>query len=118
MSNLCSQSLGRLTRQEIMLIEKDLRDMAEDVTAKAVDGGPSLESIYGRYSSRPHEFKFLEGEILCLLDLANLINTHGIKTFIKPSKRTGSNPQAFRHESATDELEKLKMKISAHFSNR
>lgn len=57
-------------------------------------GGQPLKDIYGRkYASNPENFKFMEGETLCLLDLAGIIQNRGINNFLKKAKRQHQRQQ-------------------------
>lgn len=79
--SLCNQSLALLTRESIMAIENDMRGMAD----RLVDS--SKKAIYGAaWESKPKEFRFLEGEILCLLGLAEHVRNRGVEDFLKFSK--------------------------------
>ncbi|XP_065090395.1 uncharacterized protein LOC135711466 [Ochlerotatus camptorhynchus] len=90
--NLCRQSLTNLTRESIGKIAEDMRRMADHYIEAAAEGGDPLLELYGPlYAKQPQKFEFLEGEVLCLLDLAAIIRSRGIKSFLKPRKKqTGS----------------------------
>lgn len=96
--NLCNRSITRLTRDSIMIIEKNMRDMAghlsvnwqQDTTGSS--SVSSLEDIYGpRWKKKPEAFCFLEGEILCLLELADFLQKRGIESFLKYFKQSNSH---------------------------
>lgn len=85
--NLCNKSLSNLNRESVKAIAKDMREMAEYLTEAAASGGTPLCDIYGpRWEKNPKDFTFLEGEILCLVELAQVIKSNGIATFLKFSK--------------------------------
>lgn len=47
----------------------------------------SIRDIYGpRWEKQPQGFSFLEGEILCLLSLADFVQKRGIEAYLKYSK--------------------------------
>lgn len=88
LQNLCSQSLARLTAESVAAIAVDMREMAPVLKEEALNGGMPLADIYGvRFAKKPEMFKFLEGEIMCLLDLAEIIRAHGIRNFIRQNKK-------------------------------
>lgn len=89
--SLCNQSLRLLTRESIVAIENDMRTMADYFINKCKNSKgskePSMRDIYGpRWETKPKEFTFLEGEILCLLGLAEYVQKKGIEGFLKFSK--------------------------------
>lgn len=103
--NLCNRSITRLTRDSIMIIEKNMRDMAghlsENWQKEAGLSVSSLRDIYGpRWKKKPEAFCFLEGEILCLLELADFVQKRGIEAFLKYIKHSNSHHAAPSRSSA------------------
>lgn len=116
--NLCSQSLAQLTTEGIEQIEEDMRNMAESLRKEAAGGGTDLSEIYGSiYASEPEKFKFLKGEILCLLDLANIMRKKGIKYFLNTKTRTIINIELYE-EAAEEHSSVLYEKIMLHFGSQ
>lgn len=87
--NLCNRSIVRLTRESLMAIQNDLRSMVDQLTNSCFEaiGIKQIRDIYGaRWEKDPKGFTFLEGEILCLLELAQFAQKRGVDTFIKFGK--------------------------------
>ncbi|KXJ84539.1 hypothetical protein RP20_CCG005736 [Aedes albopictus] len=124
-NNLCSQSLARLTRETIKLIEEDMRGMVESLKEEALTGGIPLREIYGRnYALQPENFRFTEGETLCLLDLADIINRSGISKILKKIKRKNaqksqiiSNDERHKDMELDNHVQKLQTKIWDYFAS-
>lgn len=112
-----------------------MRGMADCLREEALAGGMPLKDIYGRkFASHPENFKFMEGETLCLLDLAGIMNNRGVNHFLKRAKRQNQrqirNAQPPSDMSNNDgdpsdkdvEMElharKLQTKILLYFSSR
>lgn len=120
--NLCRQSLANLTLESIRRIAQDMRDMSDCLREAAAAGGTPMHEIYGlMYSTRPEEFRFLEGEIMCLLDLAQILRDNPIKNFIRPAKVEVARSISYQAETCStaatnaDSLKHLRNKLFAHY---
>lgn len=74
-----------------MAIENDMCAMADHLVEKCAKSTgnkvPLIRDIYGtRWATKPKEFRFLEGEILCLLGLAEHVKMRGVDSFLKFTK--------------------------------
>lgn len=94
-----------------------MRGMAKFLALEAEHGGLPLSQIYGRYESCPHEFQFIEGEILCLLELAEIIREAGIKPFLRQlNPRHAPISEAIHETDQEEQRAKILQKLSAHFA--
>lgn len=112
--NLCNQSITYLTREAILMIQKDMRAMADHfiATCRQPTGmkTPTLRDIYGsRWENNPKEFTFMEGEILCLLGLAACVQQRGIESFLKFAKNQSHSITHHNGHTATAKLPVLKL---------
>lgn len=116
--NLCSQSLSQLTVESIRQIEQDMRIMADYLREDASAGGTPLVEFYGPvYAKQPEKFRFLGGEVMCLLDLARIMERKGIKYFIKSKCRTIISIEV-HGEDAELHSRTLYDKIMLHFASQ
>lgn len=74
-----------------MIIENDMRAMADHLVEKCNKSTESrartIKDIYGaRWVHNPKQFRFLEGEILCLLGLAEHVKLRGVDSYLKFTK--------------------------------
>lgn len=82
--NLCTAALADLTRDGVKAVEQDMREMGDFLQEEEAESGIPLAQIYGKiFAQTPHKFKFLEGEILMLLTIADLIKEKGFKNFME-----------------------------------
>ncbi|XP_053698489.1 uncharacterized protein LOC128745438 [Sabethes cyaneus] len=117
--NLCSQSLSHLTIEGIQIIEEDMRIMAESLRSAAAAGGTPLHEIYGQtYAENPENFRFLRGEVMCLLDLAEVMKKKGIKYFLNNKLKQKSMSIEIYDEDAEEHSRALYEKIMLHFSSQ
>lgn len=122
--NLCSQSLARITPESVKRIENNMRGMHKCLTTRAQNGGTPLEEIYGfQFAARPSEFVFMEGEVQCLLDLADIIKAKGIKPFIRmktsnPGQRAKKNDPPNASVLIQNAVQKIRSRIINYFETR
>lgn len=92
--------------------------MADSLRVEAAAGGTPLCEIYGNvYANQPEKFKFLRGEVMCLLDLANLMQKKGIKYFLNTKSRTAISIELCE-EDAEEHSRSLYEKIMLHFASQ
>lgn len=116
--NLISKSLARMNRESIARIAGDVRNRA----ARLAKAGPQDDPLaYGDFAADPQNFEFYEGEILCLLDIAGIVDSKGIDYFIRlakkatappPQKASVQQPQSANQTSFTPDPEELKAKLN------
>lgn len=116
--NLCSQSLAQLSAEAITQIEDDMRIMSISLREEAEAGGTPLHEIYGKtYAREPEKFRFLSGEVMCLLDLASIMRKKGIKYFLTSKNITALNIELY-DEDAEEHSRALYDKIMLHFASQ
>ncbi|XP_021708358.1 uncharacterized protein LOC110678945 [Aedes aegypti] len=119
LQSLCRQSLANLTEERIGHIEHDMRSMAECLTEEANAGGTPLREIYGlQFAKNPERFRFLAGEVMCLLDLAQIMRDHSATSFIRPLKKAkaclSQHPEPVANPCIDRLLDNLRRKITLH----
>ncbi|XP_021694037.1 uncharacterized protein LOC110674213 [Aedes aegypti] len=119
LQSLCRQSLANLTEERIRHIEDDMRSMAECLTEEANAGGTPLREIYGlQFAKNPERFRFLAGEVMCLLDLAQIMRDHSATSFIRPLKKAkaclSQHPEPVANPCTDGLLDNLRRKITLH----
>ncbi|XP_058826771.1 uncharacterized protein LOC131686793 [Topomyia yanbarensis] len=119
--NLCSQSLAKLNAATIRGIEMDMQLMAGSLREEAAAGGTPLSEIYGgTYANEPENFKFMNGEVLCLLDLAEVMKIKGIKHFIKRKRSSAATAVSTELDEAdaAEQSRRLCDKVMLHFTSQ
>lgn len=124
--NLISKSLARLNRETIARIAGDVRNRAARLAKAGLQDDPLA---YGDFAADPQNFEFYEGEILCLLDIAGIVDSKGIDYFIRLAKKATApppqnatapplqkasvqQPQSANQTSFTPDPEELKAKLN------
>ncbi|XP_053681757.1 uncharacterized protein LOC128732516 isoform X2 [Sabethes cyaneus] len=95
-----------------------MRIIAESLREEAAAGGTPLHEIYGMvFASNPEKFRFLSGEVMCLLDLADVMKKKGIKYFLNDKQKpTPATSVELYNDDAKKHSRTLYEKIMQHFT--